>query len=224
MELVICAVHPIPGEYYFYWTTKLSNHGGVEGSQWVPIDITLSLPMFLRLYLICRVMLLHSKVCSVLLFCVYVLWYARIVSSPNCLIALFFCFAFITLFSGFCVCVLFFYLCANFVPPCRLFFLHPSLFLPPSSFVIFYTTFYFNLIFAKLPAVLPFFNTRMRFVPVYCCLLSIAYLHFLSFTSFPSFYFFLSLSIIFIHAYVALLLLHSSSRLSSCRLPFLYLP
>nr|XP_053646455.1 small conductance calcium-activated potassium channel protein-like [Cherax quadricarinatus] len=61
MELIICAVHPIPGEYYFYWTTKLSNHGGVEGSQWVPIDVTLSLPMFLRLYLICRVMLLHSK-------------------------------------------------------------------------------------------------------------------------------------------------------------------
>ncbi|XP_068223576.1 small conductance calcium-activated potassium channel protein isoform X6 [Palaemon carinicauda] len=61
MELIICAVHPIPGEYYFFWTTKLSNLGGIEGSQWVPIDVTLSLPMFLRLYLICRVMLLHSK-------------------------------------------------------------------------------------------------------------------------------------------------------------------
>jgi len=61
MELVICAVHPIPGEYYFLWTTKLSNHGGKIGSQWVPVDVTLSLPMFLRLYLICRVMLLHSK-------------------------------------------------------------------------------------------------------------------------------------------------------------------
>lgn len=62
MELLICAVHPIPGEYSFFWTTKLSNQGGVVDSQWVPIDITLSLPMFLRLYLICRVMLLHSKV------------------------------------------------------------------------------------------------------------------------------------------------------------------
>ncbi|ROT75497.1 putative small conductance calcium-activated potassium channel protein, partial [Penaeus vannamei] len=61
MELLICAVHPIPGEYSFFWTTKLSNQGGVVDSQWVPIDITLSLPMFLRLYLICRVMLLHSK-------------------------------------------------------------------------------------------------------------------------------------------------------------------
>lgn len=61
MELLVCAVHPIPGRFYFLWTTKLSNHGGKIGSQWVPVDVTLSLPMFLRLYLICRVMLLHSK-------------------------------------------------------------------------------------------------------------------------------------------------------------------
>lgn len=62
MELGICAVHPIPGQYYFLWTTKLANKGdGTIGSTWVPYDVTLSLPMFLRLYLICRVMLLHSK-------------------------------------------------------------------------------------------------------------------------------------------------------------------
>jgi potassium intermediate/small conductance calcium-activated channel subfamily N len=61
LELGICAVHPIPGEYYFLWTTKLANKGGDIGSKWVPYDVTLSLPMFLRLYLICRVMLLHSK-------------------------------------------------------------------------------------------------------------------------------------------------------------------
>jgi len=61
LELSICAVHPIPGEYYFLWTTKLANKGGNIGSTWVPYDVTLSLPMFLRLYLICRVMLLHSK-------------------------------------------------------------------------------------------------------------------------------------------------------------------
>nr|CAD7397758.1 unnamed protein product [Timema poppensis] len=62
LELCICAVHPIPGQYYFLWTTKLANkaHGEI-GSKWVPYDVTLSLPMFLRLYLICRVMLLHSK-------------------------------------------------------------------------------------------------------------------------------------------------------------------
>ncbi|XP_076168909.1 small conductance calcium-activated potassium channel [Ptiloglossa arizonensis] len=61
LELVICAIHPIPGEYYFLWTTKLANKGGDFGSKWVPYDVTLSLPMFFRLYLICRVMLLHSK-------------------------------------------------------------------------------------------------------------------------------------------------------------------
>ncbi|XP_046749860.1 small conductance calcium-activated potassium channel protein isoform X2 [Diprion similis] len=61
IELIICAIHPIPGEYYFLWTTKLANKGGDIGSKWVPYDVTLSLPMFLRLYLICRVMLLHSK-------------------------------------------------------------------------------------------------------------------------------------------------------------------
>lgn len=61
LELTICAIHPIPGEYYFIWTTKLVNKGGEMGSKLVPYDVTLSLPMFLRLYLICRVMLLHSK-------------------------------------------------------------------------------------------------------------------------------------------------------------------
>ena len=53
-ELLVCAVHPIPGHYVFLWTTKLSNHGGKIGSQIVPLDVALSLPMFLRLYLICR--------------------------------------------------------------------------------------------------------------------------------------------------------------------------
>ncbi|XP_038222061.1 small conductance calcium-activated potassium channel protein isoform X1 [Zerene cesonia] len=69
LELTICAVHPIPGQYTFTWTTKLANKGGVIGVEvgtmykqiQVPYDVTLSLPMFLRLYLICRVMLLHSK-------------------------------------------------------------------------------------------------------------------------------------------------------------------
>ncbi|CAH0562426.1 unnamed protein product [Brassicogethes aeneus] len=61
MELTICAVHPIPGHYLFVWTTKLANRNGGIGSRCVPYDVPLSLPMFLRLYLICRVMLLHSK-------------------------------------------------------------------------------------------------------------------------------------------------------------------
>ncbi|XP_063928446.1 small conductance calcium-activated potassium channel protein isoform X4 [Zophobas morio] len=62
MELVICAVHPIPGHYRFVWSTKLANKAGGDGlKKCVPYDVPLSLPMFLRLYLICRVMLLHSK-------------------------------------------------------------------------------------------------------------------------------------------------------------------
>lgn len=61
LELGICAIHPIPGEYYFRWETKLSNKNKAPGFADVPFDVVLSLPMFLRLYLICRVMLLHSK-------------------------------------------------------------------------------------------------------------------------------------------------------------------
>lgn len=61
LELVICAVHPVPGQYYFQWTTKLANKDKRMGTELVPYDVALSLPMFLRLYLICRVMLLHSK-------------------------------------------------------------------------------------------------------------------------------------------------------------------
>ncbi|XP_075541514.1 small conductance calcium-activated potassium channel isoform X2 [Dermacentor variabilis] len=60
-ELCVCAVHPVPGDQRFTWTTKLANHGNRVRSRDVPVDVTLSLPMFLRLYLICRVMLLHSK-------------------------------------------------------------------------------------------------------------------------------------------------------------------
>ncbi|XP_076341056.1 small conductance calcium-activated potassium channel protein-like [Tachypleus tridentatus] len=61
LEIIVSAVHPIPGEYYFTWTTSLTNQEGRVESTEVPVDVVLSLPMFLRLYLICRVMLLHSK-------------------------------------------------------------------------------------------------------------------------------------------------------------------
>lgn len=61
LELIICVIHPIPYELYFTWTTRLNNHGGRLVSTQVPLDVVLSLPMFFRLYLICRVMLLHSK-------------------------------------------------------------------------------------------------------------------------------------------------------------------
>lgn len=61
LELLICAIHPIPGDYKFKWTTKLANKNKEIGEAIVPLDVALSLPMFFRLYLICRVMLLHSK-------------------------------------------------------------------------------------------------------------------------------------------------------------------
>ncbi|CAF1229015.1 unnamed protein product [Rotaria magnacalcarata] len=63
-EVSICAIHPIPGSIMFDWTTHMSNKADYHSQiKTVPvyIDILLSLPMFFRLYLICRVMLLHSK-------------------------------------------------------------------------------------------------------------------------------------------------------------------
>lgn len=60
LEILICAVHPIPGEFFFIWKTELYD-GASVGEEQVPVDILLSIPMFLRLYLIARVMLLHSK-------------------------------------------------------------------------------------------------------------------------------------------------------------------
>ena len=60
VELVVCAVHPVPGDMKFTWTT-IKADGETVSSKLVPVDLLLSLPMFLRLYLICRVMLLHSK-------------------------------------------------------------------------------------------------------------------------------------------------------------------
>ena len=85
VELAVCAVHPVPGAFYFTWTPCESSRGPVSAEQ-VPVDLLLTLPMFLRLYivhvppavphpcssvstssmflrlyLICRVMLLHSR-------------------------------------------------------------------------------------------------------------------------------------------------------------------
>ena len=56
-ELLVCAVHPIPGKPKFFWA--MDDISDVAGSKWVPNDVAFSLPMFLRLYLIGRVMLLH---------------------------------------------------------------------------------------------------------------------------------------------------------------------
>ncbi|XP_049573246.1 small conductance calcium-activated potassium channel protein 1b [Syngnathus scovelli] len=60
LELLVCAIHPIPGRYVFSWTTRMAfNYTTLVAD--ADVDIILSVPMFLRLYLIGRVMLLHSK-------------------------------------------------------------------------------------------------------------------------------------------------------------------
>ncbi|XP_063173009.1 small conductance calcium-activated potassium channel protein 3 isoform X1 [Candoia aspera] len=60
LEMLVCAVHPIPGEYKFFWTARLAFSYAPSRAE-ADVDIILSIPMFLRLYLIARVMLLHSK-------------------------------------------------------------------------------------------------------------------------------------------------------------------
>lgn len=60
IEVIVCFIHPIPGDFKFSWITKATT-APEEKSAIVPVDLALSLPMFLRLYLICRSMLLHSK-------------------------------------------------------------------------------------------------------------------------------------------------------------------
>jgi potassium intermediate/small conductance calcium-activated channel subfamily N protein 3 len=60
IEISICFIHPIPGNFNFIWITKPANLPDEHVAE-VPIDLILSIPMFFRLYLICRVMLLHSK-------------------------------------------------------------------------------------------------------------------------------------------------------------------
>jgi hypothetical protein len=60
-ELVVCLIHPIPGSYLFTWTAVHTDGSFPAISVPVPVDVLLSLPMFLRLYLIVRAMLLHSR-------------------------------------------------------------------------------------------------------------------------------------------------------------------
>ena len=61
VELAVCAVHPLPLNVSFRWTAIHAPGGRAVQTVTVPLDVALSVPMFLRLYLICRVMLLHSK-------------------------------------------------------------------------------------------------------------------------------------------------------------------
>ena len=59
-ELFIYAIHPIPGDYEFKWTTT-NALDYAEKVETVPIDVLFSIPMFLRFFLVCRVMMLHSR-------------------------------------------------------------------------------------------------------------------------------------------------------------------
>ena len=63
LELLICAIHPIPGSFIFRWKL-IHDDASTTTTADVPVDLILSLPMFLRLYLICRAMLLHSRLFS----------------------------------------------------------------------------------------------------------------------------------------------------------------
>lgn len=62
LELLVCAIHPVPGQCVFRWTTRLARrYTAAAADADADVDVLLSVPMFLRLYLIGRVMLLHSK-------------------------------------------------------------------------------------------------------------------------------------------------------------------
>jgi len=57
LELVICSLHPPPGAFYFEWRPVYHETDDREESgtsRLVPVDALLALPMFLRLYLVCR--------------------------------------------------------------------------------------------------------------------------------------------------------------------------
>ena len=60
LELSVYAIHPIPGNFQFNWTT-FNAITEEEKTVRVPIDVILSIPMFLRLFLLCRVIMLNSK-------------------------------------------------------------------------------------------------------------------------------------------------------------------
>ena len=69
MELAVCTVHPIPGEYYFWWTTKLANQGG-------RIEKTLVCSFALHL--------MYSERCLIHTVSFFVFWDHRCQSMSHC--------------------------------------------------------------------------------------------------------------------------------------------
>jgi len=60
LELAVCSICPLPFDLSFSWTTVHADGVTVTTTN-VPMDVMLSIPMFFRLYWLCRVMLLHSR-------------------------------------------------------------------------------------------------------------------------------------------------------------------
>ncbi|VDM43293.1 unnamed protein product [Toxocara canis] len=60
IELLICAICPLPGTGMMSWPFIHPENRKVTMVD-VPVDVILSVPMFLRSYLLCRFMVLHSK-------------------------------------------------------------------------------------------------------------------------------------------------------------------
>lgn len=60
VEFIVCSIHPIPGNFYTTWPATVAE-GEHHRRLIVPLDTILALPMFLRLFLVCRFIMLHSK-------------------------------------------------------------------------------------------------------------------------------------------------------------------
>lgn len=54
-EVLVCGICPTPGNFYYQWI-----NGSGQFAK-VPLDLLLGIPMFFRLYLCARVILMHSK-------------------------------------------------------------------------------------------------------------------------------------------------------------------
>uniref|UniRef100_A0A0R3S089 CaMBD domain-containing protein n=1 Tax=Elaeophora elaphi TaxID=1147741 RepID=A0A0R3S089_9BILA len=60
IELIVCAICPFPGTGVMQWSYIHPDSRKATMVD-VPVDVILSVPMFLRAYLFCRFMVLHSK-------------------------------------------------------------------------------------------------------------------------------------------------------------------
>ena len=66
LELTICVIHPIPGNFSFTWQI-FPFYASAPIVVDYPVDVILSLPMFLRVYLLWRAFLLNFNIFSPLL-------------------------------------------------------------------------------------------------------------------------------------------------------------